>query len=114
MLHEIASLLRSQEYKAAARAFLEFHRLDPGTPLHGMVSRACLFTPAPEDALRGLCEALTRLGHGTTARRLHLRLCPPPAQTEEEESASFLARFPALYDIVNVASHTFTVWRKAV
>jgi tetratricopeptide (TPR) repeat protein len=114
LLYEIIPLLRSAEYKAAALAFLEGCKLDPETPLYAMISRACLFTSAPETALQGLYKAFAALGYASTAQKLRLRLFLPPAPEAEPERSGFLERFPVLYEIFSVASQTYTAWKNAV
>lgn len=112
LLAEAGDLLQTGEIKAAALMFLEAHRLDPTQPLHGLIGRTCMFTPAPEDHMRRLVKALAGSGHDATASRLERRLLQPPKEEEAEEE-SFLARFPVLYDIVCVAAHTYKAWRSA-
>jgi hypothetical protein len=106
--------LRTGEYRIAAHLFLELRRMAPQTRLHVTVSRACLFTGAPGEALHQLCETLAAMGHGSTAQRLQHRLAAPETGRGPVEREGFLERFPRLYDIVNVASHTFANWRRAV
>lgn len=112
LLAEAGLILQAGEVKAAALTFLEAHRLDPAQPLHTLIGRTCMFTPAPEEHMLGLIKALAANGHGATATSLHRRLFQPPREAEEE-THSFLARFPMLHDIVCVASHTFKAWRHA-
>lgn len=112
LLAEAGLVLQAGEIKAAALSFLEAHRLEPTQALHSMISRTCMFTPAPEEHMRDLIKALAASGHGATASKLHWRLLQPQKEMEEEED-SFLARFPMLYDIICVATHTFKTWRHA-
>jgi len=112
LLAEAGLALQAGEAKAAALSFLEAHRLDPAQPLHMLIGRTCMFTPAPEEHMRGLIKALAGNGHSATAGKLHWRLLQPPKAAEEERSA-FLDRFPLLCDIVSVATHTFKTWRHA-
>lgn len=114
MFDESVNALRQSEYRVAAQLFMEMHRRNPATPMHVTVGRACMFTGAPQDALRGICEALGAMGHGSTAKRLAFRLSAREESSTPAPSEGFLDRFPRLYDIVNVASHTFSTWRKAV
>lgn len=113
LLTEIARILRDEEYLVAARLFIEARRITPQTPLHSMVGRCCLFTPAPQKTLHGICAALERLGHDSTAARLRLRLEAPDYETPPRRE-NFLERFPLLYDIVSVASFTYGAWKRAV
>ena len=112
LLAEAGLALQDGETKAAALAFLEAHRLDPSQPLHVLVSRTCMFTPAPEEHMNDLVRALSRSGHDATANKLHWRLLQP-AKEEEENRPGFLHNFPLLQDIVSVATHTFRTWRRA-
>ncbi len=112
LLAETGLVLQAGEAKAAALGFLEAHRLDPSRPLHALIGRTCMFTPAPEEHMRELVQALSRIGHEATANKLHWRLLQPPRE-EEENSANFLDNFPLLQDIVSVAAYTFKTWRHA-
>lgn len=112
LLAEAGLALRDGETKAAALGFLEAHRLDPSQPLHALIGRTCMFTPAPEEHMNDLVRGLTACGYGATADKLRWRLLQPP-KTETEERSSFLDRFPLLCDIVSVATHTFKAWRHA-
>jgi CheY-like chemotaxis protein len=109
LLAEAGLVLQSGEAKAAALAFMEAYRLDPSQPLHALIGRTCMFTPAPEEHIRGLVRALNTAGHNATANKLHWRLLQPPKEEEAEEH-SFLENFPILRDIVSVAAHTFKTW----
>ena len=112
LLAEAGLALQEGEAKAAALAFLEAHRLDPSQPLHTLIGRTCMFTPAPEEHMCDLVRALSRAGHDATASKLQWRLLPP-AKEEEENHSGVLDRFPLLQDIVSVATHTFKTWRRA-
>ncbi|MCC8193290.1 MAG: hypothetical protein LIP28_01405 [Deltaproteobacteria bacterium] len=112
LLAEAGLALQEGEAKAAALSFLEAHKLDPSQPLHALIGRTCMFTPAPEEHMRDLIQALSRAGHGATAGKLHWRLLQP-AKAEEEYRPGFLDNFPLLQDIVSVATHTFKTWRHA-
>ena len=112
LLAEAGLVLQEGEAKAAALSFLEAHRLDPSKPLHALIGRTCMFTPAPEEHMRGLVQALSRAGHDATAGKLHQRLLQPPKEGEES-SYSFLDNFPLLHDIVSIATYTFKTWRHA-
>ncbi|SBV90842.1 hypothetical protein KL86DPRO_10097 [uncultured delta proteobacterium] len=112
LLAEAGLALQDGEAKAAALSFLEAHRLDPSKPLHALIGRTCMFTPAPEEHMRGLIQALSRAGHDATAGKLHQRLLQPPKEGEESRYG-FLDNFPLLQDIVSVATHTFRAWRHA-
>ena len=112
LLAEAGLVLQEGESRAAALAFLEAHRLDPSQPLHVLIGRTCMFTPAPEEHMCDLVRALSRAGHDATASRLQWRLLPP-AKAEEENHSGFLDRFPLLQDIVSVAAFTFKTWRRA-
>ncbi|MDR3073749.1 MAG: hypothetical protein LBV01_03350 [Deltaproteobacteria bacterium] len=112
LLAEAGLVLQDGEAKAAALSFLEAHRLDPSQPLHALIGRTCMFTPAPEEHMRELVRALAEAGHDATAGKLHWRLLQP-AKVEEEEHSGFLDRFPLLNDIVSVAAYTFKAWRHA-
>ncbi len=113
LLREAGAALEAGEVKAAALMFMEAHDLDPSVPLHAMISRACMFTPAPEEHIRGLIRALLDTGHASTAGRLQLRLLTNEASRGEEGKEGFLSRFPVLHDILSVAGHTFKAWRTA-
>ena len=112
LLAEAGLLLQEGEAKAAALAFLEAHLLDPAQPLHTLIGRTCMFTPTPEEHMRGLILALANAGHNATANRLNWRLLQPPKE-EEEDHAGFFQNFPLLCDIVSIAAHTFKTWRHA-
>lgn len=112
ILAEAARLLQAGEARAAALTFLEAHRLDPNQPLHALIGRACIFTPAPEEHMRDLLAALVEAGHSATAMRLENRLMAAPRE-ESSHRTGFLEQFPLLYDIVCVATHTFKTWRHA-
>ncbi len=113
LLREAASWLESGEVKVAALIFMEAHALDPDTPLHAVIGRACLFTPAPEEHMRHLVQALVDVGHASTAGRLHSRLLREEEQEEPAPASGFLHRFPVLHDILSVAGYTFKAWRTA-
>ncbi len=113
LLREAGAALQAGEVRAAALMFMEAHVLDPVAPLHALISRACLFTPAPEEHMRGLVKALAEAGHASTAGRLHSRLLRNGEREEESEENGFLTRFPVLHDILSVAGHTFKTWRTA-
>ncbi len=113
LLPEAITLLREGESRAAAFALLEAHALEPEQPLHALVSRATLFTDAPEEAMRSLCKALAGAGYNSTARGLQNRLLSSPLPREDSEAAGFWDRFPVLRDIVSVASFTFSAWKHA-
>lgn len=112
LLAEASLALQEGEARAAALAFMEAHRLDPSRPLHALIGRICLFTPAPEEHMRELCRALSNTGHEATADKLRWRLLQTPRE-EEEARPGFLENFPLLYDILSVAAHTFKAWRHA-
>lgn len=112
LLAEAGSALQEGEATAAALTFLEAHRLDPSKPLHALIGRTCMFTPAPEEHMRGLIQALSRVGHDATASKLHQRLLQPPKE-DEERQYGFFDNFPLLHDIVSIASYTFKTWRTA-
>ena len=112
LLIEAGLALQEGEAKAAALSFLEAHKLDPSRPLHALIGRTCMFTPAPEEHMRELVQALSRAGHHATAGKLHWRLLQPPKE-EDAADSGFLANFPLLQDIVSVAAHTFKTWRHA-
>lgn len=112
LLAEAGLALQEGETKAAALSFLEAHKLDPSKPLHALIGRTCMFTPAPEEHMRGLVHALSSAGHNATAGKLHQRLLRPPKE-EEESNYGFLDNFPLLQDIVSIAAYTFKAWRHA-
>ncbi|GHV54098.1 response regulator [Deltaproteobacteria bacterium] len=112
LLHEAGMFLRIGETKAAALSFLEAHKLEPSQPLHALIGRTCLFTPAPEEHMRGLVKAFVNTGHDATAAKLQAQLLQP-AKNREEEQGGFFDRFPLLGDIVSVAAFTFKTWRQA-
>ena len=112
LLEEAGFLLQEGEAKTAALSFLEAHKLAPSRPLHTLISRTCMFTPAPEDRMRELIQALARSGHEATASKLHCRLFQPPKE-DEEKTPGFLDNFPLLCDILSIASYTFKTWRHA-
>lgn len=112
LLAEARLVLQEGEARAAALAFMEAHRLDPSRPLHALIGRTCLFTPAPEEHMREMCTALSNAGYEATASKLRWRLLQPPKE-EEEAQPGFLDNFPLLYDIISVAAHTFKAWRHA-
>lgn len=112
LLFEAGLVLQEGEAKAAALSFLEAHRLDPAKPLHELIGRTCMFTPAPEEHMRDLVKALSGSGHSATASKLHWRLLQPPKE-EEDMPSGFLDNFPLLCDIISVAAHTFKTWRHA-
>ena len=112
LLAEAGLVLQEGEAKAAALSFLEAHKLDPSRPLHTLISRTCIFTPAPEEHMRELVQALSRAGHNATASKLHWRLLQPPKE-DEERMPGFLDNFPLLCDIISVATYTFRTWRHA-
>lgn len=113
LLSEATRLLQEGEAKAAAFAFLEAQALEPERPLHSLIGRASLFTPAPEEAMRSLCRALARAGYESTARSLQHRLFPDMPLRKETQPSVFWDRFPMLRDIVSVASFTFSAWKQA-
>ena len=114
LMFEAGLALQEGETRAAALSFLEAHRLDPSRPLHSLIGRTCMFTPAPEEHMLELVKALSKTGHDATASRLQWRLLQPPREEEEEEAEpGFLANFPLLSDILSVAAHTFKTWRRA-
>lgn len=113
ILQAAGTAMQRGEVKVAALLFMEAHAQDPSTPLHALVSRVCLFTPAPEEHMRGLVKALADAGHASTAGRLHMRLLSAEEQEETAAAVSFLDRFPVLQDIVSVAGYTFKAWRTA-
>ena len=112
LLAEAGLVLQAGEITAAALSFLEAYRLEPSQPLHTLIGRTCMFTPAPEEHMRELVKALAANGHSEMAAKLQWRLLTPPKETEEEND-SFLAQFPMLYDIFCVAAYTFKTWRHA-
>ena len=112
LLLEAGLALQEGEAKAAALSFLEAHRLDPSRPLHELIGRTCMFTPAPEEHMRGLLAALSGAGHDATANKLHWRLLQP-AKEEENIPSGFFANFPLLNDIIPVARYTFQARRPA-
>ena len=112
LLFEAGFALQEGECKAAAFGFMEAYRLDPSKPLHALIGRTCMFTPAPEEHMRDLVQALSKAGHEATASKLHWRLFQPQKE-EEEAPPGFLDNFPLLSDILSVATHTFKTWRSA-
>lgn len=112
LLIEAGLVLQEGETKAAALSFLEAYRLDPSRPLHTLIGRTCMFTPAPEEHMNELVKALSTAGHDATAGKLYTQLLQPPKEEGGEESG-FLANFPFLSDIISVAAHTFKAWRHA-
>ena len=113
LVPEATRLLQEGESRAAAFAFLEAQSLEPERPLHTLIGRACLFTEAPEKAMRSLCKALAHEGYESTARSLQNRLFSDVPAREQVLPSQFWDRFPLLRDIVSVASFTFSAWRQA-
>ena len=113
LAREASRMLHEKELRVAALTFLEAQGMEDRSPLHAMISRACMFTEAPEITLKKLCAAFVQAGYETVAQKLQQRLMPGliPAVTEEPEN--FWQKIPVLSDIVAVASYTFASWRQA-
>ena len=110
--YEALARMEDGEFKAAALGFLDASKESSDTPLHHIVSRACLLTAKPEDRMRRLCAAFAGMGHKATAERLHQRLLVYPEFTPDE-SPSWLDAYPKLRDAVDVVAGTALAWRHA-
>lgn len=110
--HEALARMEEGEFRAAALGFLDAGKENTDTPLHHLISRACQLTPQPEESIRKICTAFSRMGHKATADRLHQRLLVYPEFTPEEPQ-SWLDAYPRLKEAVNVISYASWAWKHA-
>ncbi|MDR2826254.1 MAG: hypothetical protein LBV76_05610 [Deltaproteobacteria bacterium] len=116
-LAEAGSLLLEEAYDEAAEAFVEAanHHKENNLeehPLYAMVARACQFTECPEHTLSELCAAYSRIGRPHIASNLYRRLLNETQESTGYVPESFLARFPKLYEVVEVARFAMQSWRR--
>jgi hypothetical protein len=62
--------------------------------------------------LAELCAAYSRIGRPHIARNLYQRLLNKTEKGRAAEPKSFLARFPRLYEVVEVALYAMQAWRR--
>lgn len=110
-MHEALGRMEEGAYREAALSFLDAGR-EEAKSLHGIISRACLLTPKPEEGMHKLCEAFEGLGRADTALVLRKRLLSYRPYSVARRS-SWLDRFPRLKEVVCVASYTARAWKEA-
>jgi hypothetical protein len=110
-VHEALSRMEQGAYRQAALSFLDARAEHPDTPLHRIISRACLMIEKPDQGMARLCDALEGLGHDVAAKNLRRRLLAYTPH-EAENRPNWLDDYPLLRDVVSVASHTALAWRQ--
>lgn len=111
-IQEAVFLMEENDYRSAARSFLDADRDTADVPLHQLISRSCLKMPKPEDSMHQLCDGLEAIGHKTTASVLRRRLLKYPEFVPTDRS-TWLDKHPALKEAVNVVSYSTWAWKQA-
>lgn len=110
-VHEALALMDEEKFRPAAQTFLEAAAEAPGTPLHRVISRACLMTASPDECLSKLCNAYDEMGNNVTAASLRRRLLSYDPDYKSG-GYSWLDGFPVLKEAVSVMRYTTWVWRR--
>lgn len=107
------SLLQEGDFANAASAYIHGEKLSPGIHLHQQISRACLFTRAPQKAAKGICKKMYEQGHEEKAKLLYKRIVGAPArrQCPKQQKVNWLDNYPALSEIVSVAKYSYRTYQ---
>lgn len=107
------SLLQEGDFANAASAYLHGEKLSPGVHLHQQISRACMFTRAPQQAAKGICKKIYEQGHEEKAKLLYKRIVGAPARRHpsRKRKVSWLDSYPALSEIVSVAKYSYQAYQ---
>jgi DNA-binding NarL/FixJ family response regulator len=107
------SLLQEGDFTNAASAYLHGEKLSPGVHLHQQISRACMFTRAPQQAAKGICKKIYEQGHEEKAKLLYKRIVGAPARRHPSRQikVNWLDSYPALSEIVSVAKYSYQAYQ---
>ncbi|MEZ0576574.1 tetratricopeptide repeat protein [Halodesulfovibrio aestuarii] len=107
------SLLQEGDFGNAASAYLHGEKLSPGVHLHQQISRACMFTRAPQQAAKGICKKLYEQGHEKKAKLLYKRIVGAPARRHpsRQKKVNWLDSYPALSEIISVAKYSYQAFQ---
>lgn len=111
--HEALVFLKKKDYRGAVASFLEHCQERPELPFHAVIARACLRTPNPEENLDKLCDALSATGQKKRASKLRSRLFFEGGDYPIRGKSSWLESYPRLKEVLDIASHTMSLWRQA-